>query len=172
MTVTGFFIFVVCSVIGWVWEVVLNIVAYGSFVNRGILYGPWLPIYGVGAVLVFFITMHVDKPFQVFLITAATCGILEYVTSFVMEYVWKMRWWNYTGALNVNGRINLLVIVLFGCVGLLFHYLVIPNISWIRANIVTPLRSILAITMIIIVADFVYAQIHPNISSISSHRPF
>ena len=98
--------------------------------------------------------------------------LLEYLTSFVMEYVWKMRWWNYSGAFNVNGRINLMVIAVFGCIGLLFHYVVIPNMGWIRVNLAMPLRSVITIMMLLFVADFVYAQIHPNIASISSHRPF
>lgn len=172
MAATGFFIFIVCSIIGWIWEVFLNIVVYGTFVNRGILYGPWLPIYGCGAIIVWLITIHVNNPWQVFVISAASCGILEYTTSFIMEYVWKMRWWNYSGSLNVNGRINLLVIALFGCIGLFFYYFVIPRMAWIKVNLAMPLQGLLTILMVIILVDFVYAQIHPNVSSISSHHPF
>lgn len=172
MVATGFFIFIICSVLGWIWEVLLNIFLCGVFVNRGILYGPWLPIYGFGAVLVLIIALNVNNPFQVFLISAASCGLLEYLTSYIMEYVWKMRWWNYSGAWNVNGRINLLVILLFGCIGLFFHYIIVPQIDWIKLNIAGPFRFLLAVMLLIIMTDFIYAQIHPNISSISSHHPF
>ena len=40
------------SVFGWLWEVGMHLVSYGEFVNRGALHGPWLPIYGTGAVLI------------------------------------------------------------------------------------------------------------------------
>lgn len=172
MAATGLFIFVICSVLGWIWEVILNIIICGVYVNRGILYGPWLPIYGCGAVMVFFIAMNVDDPMQVFVISAASCGILEYLTSYVMEFIWKMRWWNYSGAWNVNGRINLLVILVFGCIGLFFYYVMVPRLAWIQTNLAIPLKTATTVILVIILADFIYAQIHPNISSISSHRPF
>lgn len=172
MAAAGFFIFVVCSILGWVWEVFLNILLCGVFTNRGILYGPWLPIYGVGAVMVLIIASNVSNPIQVFLISAASCGLLEYLTSYVMEFIWKMRWWNYGGAWNVNGRINLLVILLFGCIGLFFHYFMVPRMGWIKINLAIPLKTLSTIIFVIMLADFIYSQIHPNISSISSHHPF
>lgn len=178
MIATGFFVFLVCSIFGWLWEVLLNIVICGCFANRGILYGPWLPIYGIGALMVLYIASNVNNPVQVFIISAASCGLLEYLTSFVMEIIWKMRWWNYTGAFNVNGRINLLVIVLFGILGLLCYYFIIPRMGWIKSYLVIPSQYVVIFFVGILIIDFVYSQMHPNISSItssaaiSSHHPF
>lgn len=171
MVVTGFFLFVACSILGWIWEVFLNIVMCGTFVNRGILYGPWLPIYGVGAVMVWLISMHVNDAWKIFVISAASCGILEYGTSFFMEAIWRMRWWNYSGGLNINGRTHLLVLIIFGCIGLLFYYVVLPHMAWIQAKLVLPSRMVVFVLLIIILIDFVYAQIHPNVASISTHHP-
>lgn len=171
MIAIGFFVFIAASVLGWLWEVFLNIVICGCYVNRGILYGPWLPIYGVGAVLVLFIAYNVNNPMQIFFISAATCGILEYATSYIMEIIWGMRWWNYGGDFNVHGRINLLVILLFGIIGLLFEYIIVPNLVWINDRLAYPSRYITIIIFGIIAIDFIYAQINPNIASISTHRP-
>ena len=44
--------FFVFSFIGWVWEVCLVLVQTGKLVNRGVLFGPWLPIYGVGCTII------------------------------------------------------------------------------------------------------------------------
>lgn len=47
----SFPLFLAGAVIGWIYEVLLNLFATGTFVNRGMLHGPWLPIYGTGCVI-------------------------------------------------------------------------------------------------------------------------
>lgn len=172
MVQTGFFIFVVSSVLGWIWEVIITFLFYGKLVNRGMLYGPWLPIYGIGAVAIFLVAKYSYSPLHVFLISAAGCGVLEYATSVVMEHIWSARWWNYGGKFNINGRIDLLVLIVFGAVGLIFYYLVVPNWWWVKLNLEYPLRFITLIIMAAIVLDFIYSQVHPNVTSISSRHPF
>ena len=44
------FLFLVGSLIGWLYEVGLHLVKDGVFVNRGMLHGPWVPIYGLGCI--------------------------------------------------------------------------------------------------------------------------
>lgn len=172
MITTGMFIFVICSIAGWIWEVFLNIVMCGYFVNRGLLYGPWLPIYGFGALLVLFIAYNVDNPWQVFVISAAACGVLEFVTSVIMETRWKMRWWDYGNSIfSINGRVNLLVIGVFGIIGLVAYYFVVPRLNTIN-SMQMPAKVIAGIIGVIIVVDFIYSQMNPNIAAISSHRQF
>ncbi|MGN0159958.1 MAG: putative ABC transporter permease [Lachnospiraceae bacterium] len=167
--------FLVCSVLGWIWEVFLNIVVCGTYVNRGFLYGPWLPIYGFGALMVLFIAVIADNPYQVFVISAVACGSMEYITSLVMESRWKMRWWNYSGTFNIHGRINLLVLIVFGCIGLLFYYLLVPRLGWLKTEINTLAKVLTFLLIGIFVVDFVYAQSHPNVAvivdTISNHHP-
>ena len=74
------------SVFGWLWEVGMHLVSYGEFVNRGALHGPWLPIYGTGAVLILTVLNRFRKnPALEFGATIVLCGFLEYMTSLVME---------------------------------------------------------------------------------------
>ena len=54
--------FFVFSVAGWLWEVMLSYVTEGSFVNRGVLHGPLLPIYGRGAILILILLKKIRKP--------------------------------------------------------------------------------------------------------------
>ena len=43
--------FYLFAAIGWLWEVLLTAFVTGAWVNRGLLHGPWLPVYGIGGVL-------------------------------------------------------------------------------------------------------------------------
>ena len=90
-------------------EVVLKLIDEHKFVNRGFLIGPVCPIYGWG---VLFIVLLIDGNFSdilsVFLKSILICSILEYSTSFVMEKLFKARWWDYSNKrFNINGRICL-----------------------------------------------------------------
>ena len=107
-----FWIFVVCSVLGLIIEVVYHfvIVVPGEYQDRaGMLFGPFSPIYGVGAVLM---TMALnrfhDKPVPViFLVSAVIGGAFEFFVSWFMETAFGAVAWDYTGTfLSIDGRTN------------------------------------------------------------------
>jgi uncharacterized membrane protein len=81
-----------------------------KFVNAGFLSGPFLPIYGFGAVIMTFINTEVQK-FPLILswvITLLSPTILEYFASWIMERIFKLKLWDYKNEpLNLNGRICL-----------------------------------------------------------------
>lgn len=120
-------IFLSMSMFGWLWEVGMHLVSYGEFVNRGALHGPWLPIYGTGAVLILTVLNRFRKnPALEFGAMIVLCGFLEYMTSLVMEIVTGgTKWWDYSGYfLNLNGRICAEGLLVFGIGGLairLYH---------------------------------------------------
>ena len=62
-----FVIFLTGCVIGWVYEEIFYLVTEGALQNRGVLYGPWLPIYGTGAVLMYFMKGMKKNPVLLFL---------------------------------------------------------------------------------------------------------
>ncbi len=104
---------------GWIWEsIILPLSRKQLPYNRGFLYGPWIPIYGFGAILVIvlFDIRHVNYPFYVlFLGGGVVSCLLEYITSFIMEELFHRRWWDYSQkAFNVNGRICLEGFLCFG----------------------------------------------------------
>ena len=79
-------LFLGLSFFGWLWEVGMHLVSYGTFVNRGALHGPWLPIYGTGSVLILTLLYRLRRnPALEFIATIVVCGFLEYMTSLVME---------------------------------------------------------------------------------------
>ena len=123
-----FLLFIIYSVLGWCLEVVGKLIQYKRFINRGFLIGPYCPIYGCGAVLItFLLKKYIDDPLVLFVMVIVVCGILEYLTSFFMEKIFKARWWDYSQKkFNINGRVCLDTIVLFGLLGLFIMYISNP----------------------------------------------
>ncbi len=130
--VYGFFFYVplffLLSFAGWLWEAGIYLVKDGEFVNRGVLWGPWLPIYGCGGILLVFLLKRWEKrQVRVFFVSMAACSALEYAVSFLLERTWGIRWWDYSGEfMNVGGRICLLGSLLFGVGGWLLICYAIP----------------------------------------------
>ena len=80
------------SAIGLLYEVTLHVIRDGSFVNHGMLHRPWLPIYGLGCLIVVWLKNQIDqKPVIHFLISTLICGIIEYFTSWSMEQIYHVR---------------------------------------------------------------------------------
>lgn len=121
-------LFLLYSITGWIVEVINAIYWNKKFINRGFLIGPYCPIYGFGSILmILFLYKYIDDYIVIFVMCVVICGILEYVTSFLMEKIFKTRWWDYSNKkFNINGRICLETLVLFGIGGLLIMYIINP----------------------------------------------
>ncbi len=157
--------FLIC-VFGWVWEVVLHLLQTGEFVNRGTLYGPWLPIYGGGcaAILVLLYKLR-KKPRVEFLMIIVVCGIIEYFSSWILEVTHDgQRWWDYSGYyLNLSGRICAEGLLVFGIGGAAFIYVLAP---WVDNLILRIRSSVLWTVCIVLIAvfavDVVYSSFVPH----------
>jgi uncharacterized membrane protein len=123
--------FFVFAVGGWVWEVLVDLINTGGFVNRGTLHGPWLPIYGVGGVaMIVFFRRFGRRPVVTFGLVFAFCAVLEFATSWILEYFTGRRWWDYSGYfLNLQGRICLEGLLVFAVGGCLAIYTVGPSLN-------------------------------------------
>lgn len=101
-----FFFYIYCF-IGWIWETCYVSVIQGKWVNRGFMRGPFLPIYGSGAIIVLITTL----PFRTEAVTVFFAGmisatILEYCTGVVMEKLFHVRYWDYSNQpFNLKGHI-------------------------------------------------------------------
>lgn len=158
-----FFIF---SMFGWVWEVSLHLVTYGEFVNRGVLHGPWLPIYGSGGILILTVLKRLrDNPVLEFLSTMVLCGVVEYFTSYYLEITHDgQRWWDYSGYfLNLHGRICAEGLLVFGVGGVMIVYVLAPmldnQIKKLRSRTVT---TACATLLCLFIADQIYSSQMPN----------
>ena len=87
------FLFFSFSTAGWLWEVFLHIIIDGRFINRGVLFGPWLPIYGCGSLLILLaLKRWRDQPFSTLGLTILLCGCLEYFSGLFLETFFHARW--------------------------------------------------------------------------------
>lgn len=116
------FFFFLASSGGFLWEVLLFLVKEGSYRNRGFLYGPWLPVYGVGAVLIYALLTFLRKhPVRVFFLSALIGSGIELFIGWILDVIWNRRYWDYHGYfLNLNGYICLWSALGFGIAGMIW----------------------------------------------------
>ena len=158
--------FFVFSFIGWLWEVSLHLVEDGAFVNRGVLHGPWLPIYGSGGVLILVLLKKLRaRPVAEFAGIVILCGMVEYFTSYYLELTHNgQKWWDYSGYfLNLNGRICAEGLLVFGIGGMAFAYVLAPLLdNLIRRVQMKLLIPVCLLLLCVYAADTVYSSGHPN----------
>ncbi|MBE6158077.1 MAG: hypothetical protein E7160_04745 [Firmicutes bacterium] len=124
-----FLLFIIYSVIGYLVEIISCTIYFKKLsLSRGYLIGPYIPIYGEGAILIsILLNKYKDDILVLFIMGMLICSVLEYFTSLIMEKLFKLRWWDYsTMPFNINGRICLEYGVLFGFGGVLIVNYVNP----------------------------------------------
>jgi uncharacterized membrane protein len=159
-------IFFIFSFVGWLWEISVVIVRHGVFANRGLLHGPWLPIYGFGIVLVLVLLRPLRaRPTLHTSVTALLCGSVEYLTSFILEKLHGgVRWWDYSGYfLNINGRVCASALLIFTLGGTAAVYIIAPLTDNLLKKLHKNVLFILCILLsLIFITDLVYSQFVPN----------
>lgn len=161
-----FLLFFAFSFLGWLWEVSLRLVQDGEFINRGVLHGPWLPIYGGGSVLILLLLNRLrSRPVIQFAGIILLCGAVEYAASYYLEVAHNgQRWWDYSGYfLNLHGRICAEGLLVFGIGGLGIVYALAPLldnlIQKISLRVLIPLCVLLTVVFAV---DAVYSVQYPN----------
>ena len=145
-----FNIFIFASFIGWIYECIYCTVKTTRWQNRGFLFGPICPIYGLGFIggtaLIRLPAISgagtgggVSLPL-LFLVCAAGSAVLEYSTSFLLEKLFHARWWDYSHIpLNINGRICLPATLGFGAAGTVILGFLLP---YLKTSIPAPAVTI------------------------------
>lgn len=153
------------SVIGWLWEVLFHIINEGRFVNRGVMLGPWLPIYGFGGLFILIILKPLrHKPVLFFISAMILAGIMEYTTGWYLETFMGSKWWDYTGYfLNIHGRVCLEGLLVFGFGGAAVTYFLGPILNQLYDKIKPKISIIICIILVLLYSiDFVYSYFNPN----------
>ena len=161
------FMFFIFSVTGWVWEVSMHFITDGTFVNRGMLHGPWLPIYGVGGLLILMLLYRLrKKPIVEFLSIVVLAGFIEYLTSYYTETLYAgKKWWDYQGYfLNLDGRICAEGVLTFGVGGMILVYLIAPMLDNYLRKITRRIGILVCIILLgLFITDGIYSVEHPNV---------
>ena len=153
------FVFSIASIIGWIIEESYVILFKNRFVNRGFLYGPYLPIYGFGALIVVLILKkYKDKIYITFPLSVILTELLEYFTGYILFIIYHRRWWSYKGAfLSINDFICFRSAIMFSLASMVLIYFVEPILHKIfnKYFIISKIFSTCLIISMII--DFIFA---------------
>ena len=163
--VTGFslcvFVLVLSAIGGFLYELAFYRIVEGQFINRGSTYGPWIPIYAVGGLLIFAVTWRFrKKPLLVFVVSCTLTAILELAVGYVLLHKFGVRLWDYNVEPwnwgNIGGYICVRSYVLFGFMGLIVMYAIVPTGIKLLQTVPLPLFAILSIVPgLVFLADII-----------------
>lgn len=151
-----FWIFIIGSIAGFIFEITVVLFQKGHFeLRQGLIYGPLIPVYGIGAILYYVVLnkIKLKNKLQIFLITMLLGGLTEYLCSFMQEKLFGTISWDYSYLpFNIQGRTSLLHCIYWGIGGILYVTYIEPLIEKMREkinkNIIRIITIILAIFMI------------------------
>ena len=165
--------FVLYSLLGWCYEVFLEVVVYRwGFSNRGVLFGPWCVVYGFGALILILTLGGLQKkkirlgpvpvtPVLVFIGIVVITTVVELIASYIMEWTTGGWMWDYTRfAWNFQGRIALNPSIRFGIGGMVFLYVLQPLFERMTGRMSDRTRSAVAgILLVLLAVDMIYTFI-------------
>ena len=151
------FFFFFYSFFGWCFESTYVSLHEKRFVNRGFIRGPFLPLYGTGALMMLIVSM----PFRDNLILTYVAGcvgatVLEYITGVLMETLFKVRYWDYSHKkFNFQGQICLESSLAWGLLTILMTRIIHKPIEafalWLPSSVLT---GVTMVVTVIFAADF------------------
>lgn len=163
--------FMMYSVIGWLYEVFLEVIVYRwGFSNRGVLYGPYCLIYGVGALLLLVTLRGLQRrdirlgrlyltPFLVFCGIVILCTMVELAGSYIMEWTVGGWDWDYERfAFDFQGRIAPNPSLRFGIGGMFFLYVLQPCFEKLTGRLTDKaLTYTSAVMLLVFLGDIMYS---------------
>ena len=149
--ITIFWIFIIGSIVGSIIETIVGILVDRHFyVKTGLIYGAFIPVYGVGAIMYYLVVRKMKDPTKVFLSTMLLGGIVEYMCSYVQEVFFGTISWDYSHiSFNLNGRTSLIHCIFWGILGIFFTVIAYPVIFKFLANYGKKEFKIITMIMII-----------------------
>ena len=166
-----FWIFVLGSILGLVLEDIFHFVVYGDWESRaGFVWGPFSPIYGVGAVvLTFFLNrFYYTHDLIIFLVAMVLGSTLEFSASWMMVYFWNAIAWDYTGTFgSIAGRTNFFFGVMWGTLGLFWVRMVLPIIKRVQNRFPRPHKRLYKIITWILI---VFMSLNAVVTVLALHR--
>lgn len=163
------YLFMMFSIVGWLWETPWVSIRTKKFTNRGFLRGPYIPIYGSAVVTIIFAMQIFDNVLDanilIILLEMIYMGLItavwEFLTSWGLEKVFHTRWWDYsTHKYNIQGRISLSVSIFFGVGGYILWRFVLEPFEWIYNELPSNVMLVvLSVFYVIFISDAVITLI-------------
>ncbi len=149
--------FYLYSLIGWCFESVYVSIKKRRLINRGFIRGPFLPLYGSGAIVMLFVSRPFsDQILYLFLAGMIGATLLEYITGVLMEFLFKVRYWDYSNLkFNYQGQVCLSSSIAWGGLTVLMTRVIHQPIERFVLTLDQTYLSVLAtILTILITVDF------------------
>lgn len=149
------FFYIYCF-FGWCFESGYASIKNKRLENRGFLRGPYIPIYAFGAIFVLIITDSFQgNIFEVYFSGMIAATVLEYVTGYIMEKLFKVKYWDYSDhKINLNGYISLSTSIAWGFLSVaLTDFLQVNVYKFVSSLAKTTLKTSVIIVSIIFFSD-------------------
>lgn len=155
--------YMIYSFLGWVMESIVRSICEKKLINTGFLKGPFCPIYGIGATIMFlFLDGFQNKPILLFGIAIIILTVWEYLVGVFLEKAFHTKYWDYSNhKFNFQGRICLTNSICWGILGVLFVKYIHPFIQQIIEKVdISLLNYIVAIFFMVFLVDTITSVIH------------
>lgn len=157
-----FLSFFIYSILGWILEVIVCSLNSKKIVNRGFLFGPYCPVYGLGALAILLTLLRYEEdPIVVFVFGVLITSAIEYYTSYILEKIFHNKWWDYSYRIDsINGRICVGNMIAFGFCACAVIYIFQPLLMNMFEIVSMGVLNVIAIILaILFTADVIYSVV-------------
>ena len=152
------FYFIVYSFLGWCLESVYKTIILKRPTNSGFLYGPFCPMYGIGAVLMLELGKLSNNVIIIFLLSFILFSLWEYIVAVILEKLFKTKYWDYSKSkFNIQGRVCLKNSIYWGILGIVLIFIVQPLVQ--KATNLIPKEILIYVEIILSLAILVDGMI-------------
>ena len=167
-------IIVISGIFGFIYEYIFYYFNSGmkEFYYRGGNFLPWINIYAIGSLMIYFITFRYRKsPLKIFILSILITGILELISGYVIYTIFNFRCWDYNTEIlnfgNIGGYVCLRSVLFFGISSLLLIYVIVPIVFNIANKMNKKIFLVLSIGLCsIFLIDEIYNLIIARIFSL------
>ena len=150
--------FLVYSILGWIMESIVRSISEKKLINTGFLKGPYCPIYGIGAIIMFsFLESFKNSVIVLFIISFIVLTLWEYLVGVLLEKTFHTKYWDYSDQkFNIQGRVCLTNSICWGVLGVVFVKYIHPFMQGLIAKIDPRIVSfIITIVSIVFIVDLI-----------------
>jgi len=123
-------LFYITAILGYMYELVVCFIYNGNFVSHAFLSGPYLPIYGLGALIIYGLKKYRHRPLKIFVLSFLITGTFELLSGLILDKIFNIELWNYDNyKFNIGGYVCLLSAFCFGIGSLFIMYVLVPLIE-------------------------------------------
>lgn len=133
---TYFWIFFIGSIFGFIYESILSYFQFGYVINKQeLIFGPFMPVYGIGAIFLFYISKRVKSVTMTFILSFFIGSFVEFFYSLLQENLFGTLSWDYSDSpFNLQGRITLIYSLGWGFLGIISCKIILPAINKFISN--------------------------------------